>query len=190
MGGRLVTSSARGPGPGNVDPDRPQRIVDAALDVIADRGVARTTHRAIAERGAIPLGSVTYHFSSLDDILWAAFSQVVDRVSGRFEETMSSYAGGDPREGVTAIITEFVTEHQVDLLLSLELYVLAARDLRYRRLMEKWQHTAREIFAAHFDDDTARMVDALLEGLILHAALSTKPVDPAFIAAAVARVTD
>ena len=187
MGGWLVTSRTRGPG--HVDPERPQRIVDAALDVIADRGVARTTHRAIADRAGIPLGSVTYHFASLDDVLWAGFSQVADRVSRRFEQTMSDHAGRDPREGVTAIITEFVTEHQVDLLLSLELYVLAARDLRYRQLMEKWQHTARGIFAAHFDVATARMVDALLEGLILHAALSTEPVDPEFIAATVARVT-
>ena len=158
-------------------------------EVIAERGVARTTHRAIAERAGIPLGSVTYHFASLDDILWAAFSQVADRVSHRFELTMSTSAGRDPREGVTSIITEFVTEHRDDLLLSLELYVLAARDVRYRQLMERWQHTARGIFAVHFDATTARMVDALLEGLILHAALSTEPVDPEFIAESVARVT-
>jgi len=187
MGGGLVSSPDRGPG--HVDPDRPQRIIDAALEVIADRGVARTTHRAIAAQAGIPLGSVTYHFASLDDVLSAAFSQVADRVSHRFELTMSSHTGRDPREGVTAIITEFVTEHGDDLVLSLELYVLAARDLRYRQLMEKWQHTARGIFAAHFDTITARMVDALLEGLILHAALSTEPVDPEFIAASVARVT-
>lgn len=187
MGGWLV--STRGRGPGHVDPERPQRIVEAALEVIAERGVARSTHRAIAERAGIPLGSVTYHFASLDDILWAAFSQVADRVARRFELTMSTYAGGDPRDGVTAIITEFVTKHETDLILSLELYVLAARDVRYRRLMEKWQHTARAIFAAHFDPVTSRMVDALLEGLILHAALSTEPVDPEFIATAIARVT-
>lgn len=182
-----MTPPARGPG--HVDPERPQRIVAAALEVIAERGVARTTHRAIAERGGIPLGSVTYHFATLDDVLWDAFSQVVDRVSSRFERTMADHAGSDPREGVTAIITEFVTRHQDDLLLSFELYLLAARDLRYRRLMEQWQQTARAIFAAHFDAVTARMVDALLEGLIVHAALSTEPVDPDFIAASVARVT-
>jgi len=187
MGGRLVTSP--GSGPGHVDPDRPQRIVDAALEVIAERGVARTTHRAIAERAGVPLGSVTYHYDSLDDILWAAFSQVADRVAHRFELTMSAEAGRDPRDGVTAIITEFVGRHEVDLVLSLEMYVLAARDDRYRRLVEKWQHTARAIFATHFDAVTARMVDALLEGLILHALLSTEPVDRDFIAAAVARVT-
>jgi TetR/AcrR family transcriptional regulator, regulator of biofilm formation and stress response len=133
---------------------------------------------------------VTYHFASLDDVLHDALSQVADRVSARFERTMSAHEGGDARAGVTACITEFVTEHEVDVLLSLELYVLAARDLRFRRLMERWQHTARDIFAAHFDVVTARMVDALLEGLILHAALSTEPVDADFIARSVARLTD
>jgi TetR/AcrR family transcriptional regulator, regulator of biofilm formation and stress response len=195
MGGRLVTPLGSGSaqerprGSGYVDPGRPQRIVAAALEVIAERGVANTTHRAIATKAAIPLGSVTYHFASLDDVLWEAFSQVVDRVSMRFDRTMAAYADRDPREGVTAIITEFVTQHEVDLLLSLELYVLAARDVRYRLLMEKWQHTARGIFAAHFDPQTARTVDALLEGLILHSLLSTESVDPDFIAQAVARVT-
>ena len=49
------------------DPDRKDRILEAALEVIADHGVAGTTHRSIAARADVPLGSTTYHFETLDD---------------------------------------------------------------------------------------------------------------------------
>ena len=45
-----------------VDPNRRQRIIDACLDVIAERGVAGTSHRIVAEAADVPLGSMTYHF--------------------------------------------------------------------------------------------------------------------------------
>ncbi|WP_073391887.1 TetR/AcrR family transcriptional regulator [Jatrophihabitans endophyticus] len=175
-------------GPGYADPDRPQRIVDAALQVVGRVGVGRTTHRAISAQSGIPLGSLTYHYDSLDDLLKTAFSQVADRIAARFQRTMARYAE-DPREGVVAIIDEFVDEQHEDLVLSLELYVLAARDQRYREIMERWQHAAAAVFAAHFDAVTARMVDALLEGLIIHGALSTEPHDREFVRTAVYRIT-
>jgi TetR/AcrR family transcriptional regulator, regulator of biofilm formation and stress response len=50
------------------DPDRKNRIVDAAIEVIAGQGVAGTTHRLIAAAADVPLGSLTYHFSSLEEL--------------------------------------------------------------------------------------------------------------------------
>ena len=50
------------------DPGRRDRLIDVAIDVIADRGVAGATHRAVAEAADVPLGSTTYYFSTLDDL--------------------------------------------------------------------------------------------------------------------------
>ncbi|MDF2847508.1 MAG: TetR family transcriptional regulator, partial [Oerskovia sp.] len=38
-----------------VDPDRKDRIVDAALDVIAEHGVGGATHRVVAAAADVPL---------------------------------------------------------------------------------------------------------------------------------------
>src|SRR3954454_18360884 len=56
---------ARGPG----DPGRRERIANAAIAVVAERGVEGVTHRAVAAAAGVPLGSTTYHFATLDDLL-------------------------------------------------------------------------------------------------------------------------
>lgn len=58
--------------PRRYDPDRRQRIIDAAIRVVAGRGIAGLSHRAVAAEADVPLGSTTYHFASLDDLLIAA----------------------------------------------------------------------------------------------------------------------
>ena len=49
------------------DPGRRERIIDACLDVIAEHGVAGTSHRRVAAAARVPLGSMTYHFDGMDD---------------------------------------------------------------------------------------------------------------------------
>ncbi len=65
------------------DPERRERIITAALEVIAEHGVHKTTHRRIAAVAGVPLGSLTYYFDDLTAILEAAF--------GHLEQTMSGY---------------------------------------------------------------------------------------------------
>lgn len=58
------------------DPERRARIIDATLDMIAQHGVASITHRKIAAAAAadVPLGSMTYHFAGMQELLKDAFS--------------------------------------------------------------------------------------------------------------------
>ena len=51
------------------DPNRRDRIIDACLRVIAEVGVAGASHRKIAEAADVPLGSMTYHFTGMDELL-------------------------------------------------------------------------------------------------------------------------
>lgn len=58
-----------------VDPERQQHIIDAALRVIASRGVAGTSHRGRRRRGARAPPSMTYYFDGMHDLLHQAFDQ-------------------------------------------------------------------------------------------------------------------
>ena len=58
-----------------VDPERQQHIIDAALRVIASRGVAGTSHRGVAAEAHVPLGSMTYYFDGMHDLLHPAYAQ-------------------------------------------------------------------------------------------------------------------
>lgn len=176
------------------DPDRRDRIIDACLDVIARVGVAGVSHRKVADAADVPLGSMTYHFSGMHDLLHQAFSRFADQASLEFADQMATAA--DPasaRQSIVDAILDHPTRSSRTLVLTQELYTLAARDPEYRDITNAWMRRSRDILARHFDPSTARMVDALIEGLTLHQALDLddghNPYSPGIIGAAVHRIT-
>lgn len=178
--------AARGPAR---DPGRRDRIIDACLDVIAERGVAGCSHRRIAAAAGVPLGSMTYHFTGIDEVMREAFTRFADSVATRFEARLREADSRDEAEAaVVAIITEDLLDSQRNLVLTQELYTIAARDPSYRVLTNRWMARSRAALGAHFDPETSRMLDALIEGLSLHRALDTVPQDPGVVTRAVARI--
>ncbi len=57
------------------DPERRQRIIDAAIRVVGEKGLAGLSHRSVAAEADVPLGSTTYHFATLDELMVAALRQ-------------------------------------------------------------------------------------------------------------------
>ena len=49
------------------------RILQAALDIIIDEGIRSVRNRAVARRAGVSLGSTTYHFESIEDLIISAF---------------------------------------------------------------------------------------------------------------------
>jgi DNA-binding transcriptional regulator YbjK len=171
------------------DPGRRDRLVDTTIDVIAENGVAGATHRAIARAADVPLGSLTYHFGSLTDLLAAAFTRHVDTVASRFDERMR--AAPDRAAALEALVEHLTGDllgSQRDLVLAVELYVAAARNPALRAVTQDWMSRSRRSLERHLDPVTAREVDALVEGLVLHSALSTDPMNAAQIRSALHRL--
>lgn len=175
---------------GHTDPQRRERILAAALDHIADEGVAGVSHRKIAARAGVPLGSMTYHFGGIDELLREAFTHFADHVAAVFEQRLNAAASaGQAREAVVDLVHELSDGPQRDLILTHELYTLAARNPEYRELTRKWMLRSRHLLERHFDAETARQLDALIEGLALHRALDTAPHDRQLTGEAVRRIT-
>ncbi|MFB4354236.1 TetR family transcriptional regulator [Microbacterium sp. LS_15] len=172
------------------DPERRDRIIAACLDVIAESGVAGASHRRIAEAAGVPLGSMTYHFDGIDELLHEAFTRFSHTISTRFEERMAAASDLESaRAAVVDIILEDVYGDRRELVLSHELFTLAARTPRYRALTTAWMLSSRAALERHFDPDTARVLDALIGGLSIHRALDEEQRDPQEVAVAVARIT-
>ena len=55
------------------------RVLDAAVEVIAQRGVERTRYRDVAERAGVSIGTLQHAFGTLRDLQLAAFRHAVDR---------------------------------------------------------------------------------------------------------------
>src|SRR4029079_12258226 len=109
------------------DPRRRDRIIEVCLDVIAEVGVAGVSHRRVAAAADVPLGSMTYHFTSMDELLREAFNRFARTVSDRFEQRMNeAHSSAAAERAVVLLITEDVFGSPRDLVLSHELYTLAA----------------------------------------------------------------
>lgn len=180
------------PRTGRTDPGRRDRIIDACITVIARDGVDGTSHRRVAAEAGVPLGSMTYHFSGRDDLLWEAFTRFADSVADRFQRRLAAVAPGDREGGARAVIDIIrldVFRDARELVLTHELYTLAAREPRYRTLTRTWMARSRDALERCFDPATARVVDALIEGLTIHRALSDRPEDEPDVELAVRRLT-
>src|SRR3954454_24276122 len=97
---------------GTVDPDRPPRIALAALEVVADKGVEGLTHRAVAAVAQIPLGSTTYHFKTLDDLLAAAIVEAKRATDAELAEWAAKIRpGADLVRLVSDYVMHALTQH-------------------------------------------------------------------------------
>jgi len=183
-----VTAVPAARSPRRYDPDRKSRIIDAAIEVIADHGVAGTTSRLIAAAADVPLGSLTYHFDSIDDLLEQAFRRHAERMSPRYEahfEKATDLAGF--ATAVTDLISGDAGGDARDWAVSYELYLAALRNPALRGVTEAWMRRSRMVLERFIDPVTARGIDALIEGLVIHLTLSTASFDRADTRAIVGR---
>ncbi|MHA6799148.1 TetR/AcrR family transcriptional regulator [Bounagaea algeriensis] len=174
---------------GHADPQRRERIITATLDLIADEGIASASHRRIAARAGVPLGSMTYHFTGLEHLLREAFTRFAERIVAVFDAHLTAPTDREQAAEAVTDLVHALSEDQRDLVLTQELYTLAARQPGYRELTHEWTRRSRSHLERHFDPETARQLAALIEGLALHRALDREPHDRALAREAIARIT-
>lgn len=171
------------------EPNRRERLIDVALEVIAEYGVAGTTHRKVAEAAGVPLGSMTYHFKGIDDLLGAAFTKLANTTADGFELALSQARDKlAARDAVVGLITGELLGARRNALLTYELYALAARRPDLRRVTDAWMARSRVALARHFDEQTTVMLDALIEGLSIHRVLAISPLSDETVRDAVNRM--
>jgi TetR/AcrR family transcriptional regulator, regulator of biofilm formation and stress response len=159
------------------DPGRKQRILDAALAVIAEHGLAGTTHRRIAVRADVPLGSLTYHFDGIGDLCRQAFELHAARMSALFAAHFAEVEGRTGFvDALTALVTGNAGADPDDWAVALELYLAALRDPALRAVTQGWMETSRATLSRYVDPVSARGADALIEGLVIHRMLALTPV--------------
>ncbi|MGO4783898.1 TetR/AcrR family transcriptional regulator [Cryobacterium sp. W22_MBD10_FK3] len=153
------------------DPERADRIIDATLDLIAEQGLAGATYRTVADAAGVPLGSMTYHFPSRGDLLFAAFSRFADVAFTPLDDAMAD-PDEDPREQLVRIV--LTDEGLRDRILLAELYVLSFREERYAELSRDWMRRARDAISPRVNSVISAsgvspaVLDAVQEGLGLH----------------------
>jgi TetR/AcrR family transcriptional regulator, regulator of biofilm formation and stress response len=171
------------------DPTRRDRLVDAALEVIADHGLAGLTARRIATAAAVPLGSVSYHFDGLAGLVREAFTRHAEAMAVVFRAHFSPVTDRAAMlEAAVAFVHGEAGASRRDWVVAYELYLAALREPALREVTQAWMQGSRDVLQGVLDPDTARALDGVMEGLTMHAILSTATPSPAQTRAVLARV--
>jgi TetR/AcrR family transcriptional regulator, regulator of biofilm formation and stress response len=112
---------------------RRREVLEAALRVIAERGVAGVTHRAVAEAAGVPASTTTYYFASLDELLEAALVLFVREEAARLHSLSDRLGEIDlpPREMAGLFLAELRSSGDLEVA-QFDLYLEAARRPRLR----------------------------------------------------------
>lgn len=78
------------------------QLVDAALVVLADRGLHGMTLRAVSAEADSALGLVNYHFADKDALIIEAYQKIVDRLTDASRASVEGARG--PEDKVIAFI--------------------------------------------------------------------------------------
>ncbi|WP_052851701.1 TetR/AcrR family transcriptional regulator [Streptomyces avicenniae] len=172
------------------DPDRRERIVDAAVRVVERDGIAALSHRAVAAEADVPLGSTTYHFTDLDALLTAALERVNDGWLGWLAAWLGDAPPDEaPADAAVRLIDDCLGPRLAQTRLEYELYFAGLTRPVVRPLAARClDDMAVLVRPLAPDEATARAVVALLDGLLIQLMLTGRPHDPGQTRAAFARL--
>jgi AcrR family transcriptional regulator len=175
-----VTAAARLGRPAG---DRRTALLDAALHVIATRGLGEATHRAIEAEAGVPHGSLTYWFGNRDGLLAAAVERMREldesRVAAMAQQLVMAFA----TSGVDAVIdavaeggAQMFERDPLPMQARFELLLAGSRDASIGTVMREctkvfWELAKPVVIAAGSQDPDgdARIIMAMLDGLYFDA---------------------
>ncbi|EGD54603.1 TetR/AcrR family transcriptional regulator [Gordonia neofelifaecis] len=164
------------------DPEaRRAAIVEAAADLVVELGPERLTHRRVAERAGVPLGSTTQYFSSIDDLRTQALARLATEIDDDLDAVRQSLAdSGGSVEVLVEQMHDYLTNSR-NVSADVSLMSAAAFDAELRTLALRWQHNLVDILTGYVGPDNALALAMLADGVTVHAALHDAPVSKQFL---------
>lgn len=152
-------------------------LLDAAVEVIAEQGVAGATHRAIAARAGMSTSTTSYFFSSLDQLVAAALHVVGERIVQRVDAVTAQVVDSElaPDEAIDRFVDAVMSEPEPDTVAQFEIYLECRRRAQLQPTAHRIMASIERGAAASLHalgiaraKERAPMVVALLDGLALH----------------------
>jgi DNA-binding transcriptional regulator YbjK len=155
---------------------RRTEIIDAAIEVMAQVGLAGLSMRLVAHQAQIPLGAVSYYFDDKSDLIAQAFSQLSDREIERVVRTADRLEPSMSPEKLADLVADMIIDGFSTppgaIVTRYELVTEASRDERLRPMFEAWyaamvpalSRLFRDL-GSHQPELDARTVMAVMAGL-------------------------
>ncbi|GAA0918395.1 TetR/AcrR family transcriptional regulator [Nonomuraea longicatena] len=146
-------------------------LLDAAAALLAEGGSAAVSHRAVAQRAALPLAATTYYFASRDELIAEAFGRLVDHELAFMRET-----------GLDDLMDGLAGRDRAQQLGLWELYLHAGREpgvlrTHARRWSEGCQAVVADLLGVPVHDPRAQLLYSAMCGVWLAYIVDGRPLD-------------
>lgn len=162
--------------PNNID-----SILEAAITVIEEQGVAAVTFDSVARKAGITRAGIIYHFGTRKQLILGIHQYCASRWDARLQENCAAPHGEATREQRLAaqIRTNAQSQSAIELLMPME----AAKDpdlfAPWKVVMEKWIPDLSAPVDGHEDISFHEVVMLAADGLWLYDHITTTPIPPA-----------
>jgi AcrR family transcriptional regulator len=157
-------------------------LVQAARDLVPERGWTAVSTRTVAERAGVAPGLVHYHFASLQALLAEAAVGGLREAVGHADALLAQARHPDELVDLLVAEADRYTGSDPASLLATETYLAAGRDpaLRHELVTVLEEFRARIAGWLHEHDVpdpevTAAVLAAAVDGVLLHRALTPQP---------------
>ncbi|OBF26400.1 hypothetical protein [Mycobacterium sp. ACS4331] len=137
----------------------------AALDVACEYGVKGVTHRRVAAAASLALGSASYHYENIDELMFEAFASWVQRQSDRFVPAFRAAEDEDTLVAAILNLLSVLYGDEKDRILLFEVYAHSVRDAAYHKLVQNWSVSTRAELTRLYSSDMAQRLEATWEGI-------------------------
>jgi DNA-binding transcriptional regulator YbjK len=163
---------------------RRRALLEAAAEVVAERGVGGATHREIARRAGVPLSTTSYFFASIDELVLEALRIFQAELLAQIEDLQTRTASQrlTPVQAVDALLGVLLAEPASRIVAQFEGYLEAARRPEQRpsvaSVIEAFERLAESMLTAagaQRPAEGARAFVALIYGFALHRVAWPRP---------------
>lgn len=164
---------------------RRRAIAQAAAELLLFEGPKSVTHRSVAKKAQVPLGSTTQYFSSINELKRAGYDVISRGVERGYDEFVAqSEKAKDDSKALAACIYNYVTnveEVRADMVLS----AVAIKDEELRALLERNNERYEASLKQYMSDNQAKMISVFTNGLMLETGIFAHQFSEEFIVRAV-----
>lgn len=168
------------------DPQGRRRVIaQAAAELLLFEGPKSVTHRSVAKKAQVPLGSTTQYFSSINELKRAGYDVISRGVERGYDEFVAqSEKAKDDSKALAACIYNYVTnveEVRADMVLS----AAAIKDEELRALLERNNERYEASLKQYMSDSQAKMISVFTNGLMLETGIFAHQFSEEFIVQAI-----
>lgn len=164
------------------DPEARRRAIEqAAAELLLEGGSQRLTHRRVAERAQVPLGSTTQYFSSIDELRRAGYAVISRAIEQDYQEMIDRIheSQGDIRV-ISSCLVQYMNNKE-EVRADAILYSAAVRDPELLQLASSGLERFVQSLKTYLSEEQANAVAIFIDGAFVEAGIFGRQFSEAYI---------